>query len=256
MPWYLTVAQYWIATSYILAIAVAADQLRRPIPAWEAAGRERRFWVALTLIMGFHGLGEYALVAYVARVLPRFHGHALGDEREVMQRAAKIGRSERVRTRTEQLVLISAVLVFGSSIIHSAVIADHFEEYWLFGTFFVACTVAQAMWTVLVFREPLNGRVLVAGLVGNALLIVVWMISRTVGVPFGPDPWSPESVGAVDLLSKADELVAVILVAVVLARLRGARWAISEVHVRLAAMVAGPLFIWSFIAAFGGGHHH
>jgi hypothetical protein len=112
------------------------------------------------------------------------------------------------------------------------------------------------MWTVLVFQEPLNRRVLVAGAIGNALLIAVWAISRTVGVPFGAEPWSPEAVGVADLLSKGDELLAIILVAAVLARLRGARGSISQAHVRIASMLAGPLFIYSLLSAFGGGHHH
>jgi hypothetical protein len=256
MPSILTVAQIWIAASYVLALGLAADQLRRPAGAWEAAGRDRRFWVALSLIMGFHGLGEYAAIAYFARVVPRFHGARLNDERRTMERATKLGRSERVRTNAEELVLIAGLLVFASSVIHSVVIADHFEEYWLFGTFFAVVTLTQAVWVMLVYQEPLNQRVLVAGAVGNALLVVVWAVSRTVGVPFGPEPWSPEAIGAIDLLSKADELAAVLLVWAVLARLRGARWTITQAHVRIAAMIAGPLFVWSLITAAGGHHHH
>ena len=253
MPSILLIAQIWILASYVLAFGLAADQLRRPIGEWEAAGRDRRFWVALSLIMGFHGLGEYAAIAYVARVVPRFHGARLGDERRIMRRATKLGRSEHVRTQAEQLVFIAAVLVFASSVIHSVVIADHFEEYWLFGSFFAVVTLAQAVWVMLVFQEPLDRRLLVVGAVGNALLIAVWAVSRTVGVPFGPEPWSPETIGAIDLLSKADELAAVVLIVVVL---RAVRSSISNVHVRLASMIAGPLFVWSLITAAGGHHHH
>ena len=252
----LVVAQYWIAASYVIAIGLAADQLRRPAEQWEAAGRERRFWVALTIIMGFHGLGEYAAVAYAACVLPRFHGFEHRDPRATMRRAVRIGRSDRSRSHAEELALIAAVLVFGSSVIHSALIAAHFEEHWSFGAFFVVVTLAQAGWAVLVFGEPLNRRILLAGAIGNALLIVVWAISRTVGVPLGPHPWTPEAVGVVDVLSKVDELAAIVLVAVVLARLHGARRAISAARVRLAAMTAGPLFINSLLTISGGHHHH
>lgn len=251
----ITVVQVWIAASYIIGIGVAADQLRRPIPQWEAAGRDRRFWVVLTLAMGFHGLGEYAAVAYAARVLPRLHGKASPDPQRIMTRATQLGRSARPRTHTEEIALIAAVLVFSSSVIHSVVIAEHFEEFWLFGVFFAVVTLAQAAWTVLVFGDPLNRRVLFWGAVGNALLIVVWAISRTVGVPFGPEPWTPEAIGVIDLLSKADELAAVILVVAVLTRLSGKWRTISPAHVRLAAMVSGPLFIYSLLS-IGGGHHH
>jgi hydrogenase/urease accessory protein HupE len=75
----------------------------------------------------------------------------------------------------------------------------------------------------------------------------VWAISRTIGVPLGPQPWRPEAVGVADVLSTLDELAAVVLVAAVLAlRARGA-W-ISPAYLRLAAMVAGPLFLYSTLA--------
>jgi hypothetical protein len=252
----LELAQYWIAASYVIAIGLAIDQLRRPLAEWEAAGRVRRFWVPLTVIMGFHGLGEYAAVAYFVGVVPRFHGADVGVSRSTMRRAAKLGRGERRLTSTEELVLVAALLVFASSFIHSAVIADHFEEHWLIGVFFAVVTLGQAVWSVLVYGDPLSRRVLVAGAAGNLAVAIVWAISRTVGVPIGAHPWRPEPIGGADVLSTLDELAAVMLVAVALARLRGARLTLSAAHVRLAGMVAGPLFIYSLLAAFGGGHHH
>jgi hypothetical protein len=150
-------------------------------------------------------------------------------------------------TEAEELVLVGALLVFASSFIHTAVIVDHFEEFWLFGAFFAATTCLQAVWTVLVYGDPLNRRLLLAGAVGNGALVAVWAISRTIGVPLGPQPWRPEALGVADVLSTLDELAAVVLVAAVLAlRARGA-W-ISPAYLRLAAMVAGPLFLYSTLA--------
>jgi hypothetical protein len=262
----VTVALYWIAASYVLGIGVAIDQLRRPLSEWQAAGRERRFWVALTLITGFHGLGQYVVAAYAIGVVPRFRAAASPGPRRVLQRlsAAIVGGWQRTTrgvpaarrfTAAEELVLVAALLVFASSFIHSVVIAVHFEEFWLFGALFAATTVLQAAWTVLVYGDPLNRRLLLAGAVGNAALVVVWTVSRTVGLPIGPRPWQPEAVGVVDVLSTLDEIAAVVLLAAVLA-VRGRRPSISPAYLRLAAMVAGPLFLYSALAAFGGGHHH
>lgn len=263
----VTIAVYWIAASYVLGIGLAVDQLRRPLPAWEAAGRNRRFWVALTFLMGFHGLGEYAAVAYLVGVVPRFRAAGrTGPRRRLQQASAAIVRrgrgveralpASRGYTATQELALVAALLVFVSSFIHAAQIAEHFEEYWLYGAFFAVATCLQAIWAVLVYREPLHRRVLVAGALGNAALIVVWAISRTVGVPIGPQGWHPEAVGVADVLSKLDELAAIVLISTVLARLRGTRASISPLHLRLAAMLAGPLFLYSVLAAIGGGHHH
>jgi len=42
---------------------------------------------------------------------------------------------------------------------------------------------------------------LLLGIAGNAIIIVVYVLSRTVGLPFGPDLHSAESVGALDVVS-------------------------------------------------------
>jgi hypothetical protein len=249
----LTIARYWIAASYVIAIGCAVDQLRRPVAEWEAAGRSRRFWVAVTLVTGFHGIGEYAALAYFVRVVPRFRESRPPESRSALRRAAKLGRSARPLTAAEELALVAALLVFASSLIHSAVIAAHFEEDWLIGAFFAVVTIAQAVWAMLVYADPLNRRVLLAGAVGNVALAVVWAISRTVGIPIGDHPWRPEAVGGQDVLSTLDELAAATLVAAVLAGMRGS---ISRSYVRLATALAGPLFIYSVMATFGLKHHH
>jgi hypothetical protein len=153
----------------------------------------------------------------------------------------------------EELAFVAALLVFASSMIHSAVIADHFEEHWLIGTFFAVVTIGQAVWAMLIYSDPLSRRLLVAGAVGNAAIAAVWAISRTVGVPIGAHPWRPEPVGELDAISTLDELGAVLLVAIVL---RGARGSTTGFAVRLAGALAGPLFIWSVLGTFGGAHHH
>ena len=258
---------YWIGVSYALGIVLAADQLRRPLTVWETAGVSLRFWVLLSLAMAFHGLGEYALVAYVVGVLPRLRPpQERGPWRTLRVASAafmrrwrravpEIAQRER-RSAAEDLAYVAALLVLVSSIIHSAQIAPHFEQYWLYGAFFAVVALWQALWAARIYGDPLNRRLLVAGIAGNVGLIVVWAISRTAGVPIGPQGWHAEAVGPVDVLSKLDELGAVVLIALVLARLREREpRAISPLHLRLAAMLAAPLFLYSVLAA-AGGHHH
>jgi hypothetical protein len=252
----LQVVQYWILASYVLGIVLAVDVMRRPISAWQEAGRERRFWCALTLVLGFHGLGEYAAVAYVAGVIPRFRRAVPAQRRPALQwlgRAVAIRPGE--RTAVEVFALVAALLAFASSFIHTAAIADHLDYYWLFGAFFAVVTCAQAVWAVLVYTDPLNRRLLLLGAMGSAALAVIWAISRTAGVPLGPQPWQPEPVGGADVLSTLDELATVVLVGVVLAARRGGA-PISRIHIRVASMIAGPLFIYSVLLTFGGVHHH
>ena len=262
----VTLAAYWIAASYVIGIGLAVDQLRRPLRTWEQAGRNRKFWVALSLAMGFHGLGEYAAAAYFAGVVPRFRAAERAGLRLSLQQgsAAAMSRwqrfasslpSAREYSAEQELALLAALLVFVSSFIHSAEISGHFEQYWLYGVFFGVVTLLQAMWSVLIYGDPLNRRYLIAGAVGNMALVVIWAITRTIGVPIGPQS-GPEAVGVTDVLSKLDELAAVGCIAMVLVHLRGSRPSISGLQLRIAAFVSGPLFLYSVLAAFGGGAHH
>jgi hypothetical protein len=263
-----TAAIVWVAASYAIALLLAADQMRRPLSTWEAAGRNRRVWVALSLAFGFHGLGEYVAAAYVISVVPRFGDPERSRVVQALRRtnAAVMPRWHRIAVRLpapradnqlEATVLVASVLTFVSSVIHAAEISSHLEQYWLFGLLFALAACLQALWMASVWREPLNGRLLVLGALLNIGLIVAWAISRTTGLPFGPGAGQPEPVGVIDVISKMDELAAVILVSLVFWRLRSGRGVqLSPTQVRLATALAGPLIIYSVLAAIGGGHHH
>ena len=50
-------------------------------------------------------------------------------------------------------------------------------------------------------------RRLPVGMVANGAMVAVWAVSRTTGLPVGPDPWMPEALGALDLLATGLEIV-------------------------------------------------
>lgn len=54
----------------------------------------------------------------------------------------------------QALRLAVAVASAGAATIHFAVIAQHLEEYWLFGSFFVGVAVLQLAWALLVVVRP------------------------------------------------------------------------------------------------------
>jgi len=272
----VTIAICWIAASYVLAIVLVADQMRRPLHDWEAAGRDRRFWVSLALLAGFHGLGQYAAAAYLTGVRPRFRRteqqpgrrqplrrmNAAFDlrwqpaETDVARRW-HVANLRRPKTAAEELALLAAVLVFAASIVHAVLTADHFEQYWLFGVLFAVATCLQAGWTALVYSAPLvTRRLLIAGAAGNAALVVAWTLSTTAGLPLGPRPWKPEGIDAVGVLATADELIAVILLLAALGCMRSRRPSIAPIALRLAAAVAGVLFLYTVLSPFTGGHDH
>lgn len=46
-----------------------------------------------------------------------------------------------------------------------------------------------------------------AAVAGNLAIVVLWAVSRTSGLPAGPEQWEPEAVHGVDLLASAEEVV-------------------------------------------------
>lgn len=113
-----------------------------------------------------------------------------------------------------------AVVSLATAAIHFAVMGEHFEEYAPFGVFFSVVAWLQALWALAVIVAP-SRRVLVSGLVGNALVVVVWLVSRTTGLPLGPEPGAPEPAAFLDVLSTLLEVGIVIGTAALLVRRPG-----------------------------------
>jgi hypothetical protein len=99
----------------------------------------------------------------------------------------------------------AAAAAAGAALVHFAVAPEHFREWWGFGTFFVLCGEIQLGWAFLARRRP-GPLVLSAGLAGSLFLVALWLLSRTAGLPFGPDPGVPEAAGTADLVAVSLEL--------------------------------------------------
>ena len=124
-----------------------------------------------------------------------------------LARAGWLDRLILLRGRELQLAL--AALSLGAGAIHFAVAPEHFAEYWVFGMFFVGLGWFQSFWAVLYTIRPL--RLLgVAAAVVNAATVGLWLWTRAVGVPIGPETGRLEPVGAPDLVATAFELAIVL----------------------------------------------
>ena len=121
----------------------------------------------------------------------------------------------------ESPVVAAALLSAGAAAIHFAVAKMHFDEYTLFGVFFVGSGIAQLVWPIWVlFRRwrPLFW----LGAVGNALIAALWGVDRIWGLPLGPTPWKPDPVGFGDSATSAFELLLVAICVALLVRERRA----------------------------------
>jgi hypothetical protein len=133
------------------------------------------------------------------------------------------------------LAVVAAALSLGAAAIHFAVIQEHLDEGELVALFFLVVGWAQAMWAIAFVMRP-GDALRMIGAAGNALVVAIWLVSRTVGLPFGATPWQPESIGLADLFATGFELALCALLAVALvprleSRMRGHSLPIERAYV-------------------------
>ncbi len=107
-----------------------------------------------------------------------------------------------------------------AGLIHLMVVPEHMEEWAGYGVFFLVVGVGQLLYAALLLRPGLDTTWLVAGIIGHLLIVVLYLVTRTIGIPFlGPQAGEVEAFGPIDLLSKLVELALIAcLAAVVRAR--------------------------------------
>jgi hypothetical protein len=103
--------------------------------------------------------------------------------------------------------------------IHAWVVPEHFEEYALFGVFFAVLGFAQAGWAAAVLRHPTR-LLYIAGVALSAGLLALWAMSRTAGVPIGPEAWEAEPASLLDVAAGVAELGISVMAAASLSRRR------------------------------------
>jgi hypothetical protein len=104
-------------------------------------------------------------------------------------------------------VLVAGLL--GAAAVHAAVIPEHLGEWPAAGWFFVLLTLAEVAAAVLVATR--RRWALPMALAVSAGPLLLWLWSRTLGMPFGPERWVPEAVGLADLAACALELTTLVL---------------------------------------------
>src|SRR5258708_6635153 len=125
--------------------------------------------------------------------------------------AAKLAPRPR-RTFAGVRLYSAALLTFGAALIHLATAPAHLREYLPFGLFFLTIGSAQIVLAIELIARPTR-RLAIALAAASPALVGLWFVSRTVGLPTGPTPGVPESVGLADVICNAMELLATLLFA-------------------------------------------
>ena len=115
--------------------------------------------------------------------------------------------------------LVCAIgLSAGAGLIHLMVTPHHLKHWIGYGLFFLAAGAAQLIYPVGLLRRPRRSWLL-AGIVGNGLIIALYLVTRTIGIPFfGPDAWRVEPIGRVDVISKLAEAALIVSLVALLRR--------------------------------------
>ena len=136
------------------------------------------------------------------------------------------------RAFTHPLIPAASILSMVTAGLHGGVTGAHFEEWFGYGLFFLLATLAQfLLGAFLLFRSwetraaladpyprvrteptPLEPLAYLAGAIGNALIALMYLVTRTVGIPyFGPEAGEVEAWDVFGVLTTVLEVMLVIL---------------------------------------------
>jgi hypothetical protein len=111
--------------------------------------------------------------------------------------------------RRVTLLPLVALAGAGAAGVHAVVMPDHFMESWLYGSFFLCAAIGQFAYSAWLLLRP-SRELVIAGVAGNLSIVVLWLVTRTIGIPLGPAAGAVEKVGALDALAGVFELTTVI----------------------------------------------
>jgi hypothetical protein len=108
-----------------------------------------------------------------------------------------------------QLRYTAAALSAFAALAHNWALPAHAWGWWGYGLFFLVSAVAQGFYSGLLLIWP-SRFVFLAGITGNAAIVALYAVSRTLGVPFfGPHAGRVEAVGVLDFATAIAEVALV-----------------------------------------------
>lgn len=117
----------------------------------------------------------------------------------------------------ERAAYAAAMLSLTSALIHLWAAPEHIDSsWWGYGAFFIVTALAQGIFAIVVLRWP-KTLVCVAGIMGNLSIVAMYVVTRTSGIPLGPEAGMIEDPGLLDMTS----LVAQVGIVIVLVTMLG-----------------------------------
>lgn len=115
--------------------------------------------------------------------------------------------------------LRAVALSMAAGLVHILVSPLYFAQWLGYGVFFVTVGALQGIGAFALLGARPHRMFYWAGLVGNSIVVLIWLITRTVGIPFfGPAAGELEPVGLPDGLATIIELALIGHLAVLLGK--------------------------------------
>ena len=110
------------------------------------------------------------------------------------------------------LLGIAVALTMGAAMVHVWAMPEHFGEWWFYGVLFLLVALVQGFYGVTLWLWG-GRKVFILGMGGNLAIVVFYLATRTVGVPFGPHFGEVEVVGLLDVTATMFEVALVVTLA-------------------------------------------
>lgn len=179
-------------------------------------------------------------------------GHRSRQQSEPSGRRRRTAAPDQPGSRftAERLLRIAgAAALAAAAVVHLAVIDEHFSTWPAAGWFFLLLGLAQGATALGLLSWPAR-HVALVGLPVNGGALLLWSVSRTVGMPVGPHAGQAEAAGRADVLCAGLEALAITVLAVLLVPALAARlrrplaqllwWPAAGLAVLVPALLAVP----------------
>jgi FtsP/CotA-like multicopper oxidase with cupredoxin domain len=151
--------------------------------------------------------------------------------------------------------------VLGAGAVHLLVAPEHFQEWWGYGGFFLVLAICQTLYglglTAPTGPLPRREAYLLVGITANLLVLGLYSVSRTRGIPlFGPHAGELGSMGGPDLLATTLEAGAVALLTWELRRVASPGWSTAPLLQCIGLVAATTLTLAACTSPAEPGEHN
>ena len=121
-----------------------------------------------------------------------------------------------VHLRPRAWLIRATILAVSLGLMHALAMPLYFEQWLGYGVFFFTAAVLQVMYSMALAVSPPSRTLLWLGIAGNAAIIALWALTRTVGIPFGPMAGEVLPLGLLDGLTQILVVAQIVHLAVLL----------------------------------------